>query len=55
MWYGGGAGPSGGINCSKADGLKNTGVPGKGIDSAPGLQKAYNDKSKAADNAGKKK
>ncbi len=39
----------------KAEILKDSGVPGEGLDNAPGLQKAYNDKSKAADNAGKKK
>jgi len=39
---------------TKADILKERGVPGKGIDHAPGLQKPFNPKSSAADNAGKK-
>lgn len=39
---------------TKADILKERGVPGKGIDHAPGLQKPFNPKSNAADNAGKK-
>jgi len=39
---------------TKADILKERGVPGKGIDHAPGLQKPFNTKSNAADNAGKK-
>ena len=28
-------------------------MPGKGIDTAPGLQKPFNEKSKAADNVAK--
>ncbi len=39
---------------TKADILRQSGVPGKGIDHAPGLQKPFNPKSNAADNAGKK-
>jgi len=40
---------------TKAEVLKLSGVPGKGIDKAPGLQKPFNPKSKAAERAGKKK
>lgn len=40
---------------TKAEILKDSGVPGNGIDNAPGLQKEFNPKSKAAENAGKKK
>jgi len=40
---------------NKADILKGSGVTGKGIDKAPGLQKEFNEKSKATENAGKKK
>lgn len=39
---------------TKAEILKLSGVPGKGIDKAPGLQKPFNPKSKAAEHAGKK-
>ena len=39
---------------SKADILKDSGVPGKGLDKAPGLQKPFNPKSKAEDHVGKK-
>jgi hypothetical protein len=39
---------------TKAEILKLSGVPGKGIDTAPGLQKPFNPNSKASDNAGKK-
>ena len=39
---------------NKADILKRRGVPGKGIDRAPGLQKPFNPKSQAAEHAGKK-
>jgi hypothetical protein len=39
---------------TKADILKGSGVPGEGLDNAPGLQKPFNPNSKAADNAGKK-
>lgn len=38
----------------KAEMLKLSGVPGKGIDKAPGLQKLFNPKSQAAEHAGKK-
>jgi hypothetical protein len=38
----------------KAEILKMMGVPGKGIDHAPGLQKPFNPKSQAAEHAGKK-
>lgn len=40
---------------TKADILKDSGVPGKGLESAPGLQKPFNPNSQAAENAGKKK
>ena len=40
---------------NKAQILKDKGVPGKGLDQAPGLQKPFNPKSKAAQNAGKVK
>ncbi len=39
---------------TKAEILKFSGVPGKGIDTAPGLQKYFNSNSQAADHAGKK-
>ncbi len=39
---------------TKAEILKLSGVPGKGLDKAPGLQKPFNDNSQAADHAGKK-
>lgn len=39
---------------TKAQILIDSGVPGKGLDNAPGLQKPFNPKSKAAENAGKK-
>ena len=39
---------------TKAEILKLSGVPGKGIDKAPGLQKPFNDNSQAAEHAGKK-
>jgi hypothetical protein len=42
-------------NVTKAEILRGRGVPGKGIDHAPGLQKPFNPKSKAAQNAGKAK
>ncbi|GAI48987.1 unnamed protein product, partial [marine sediment metagenome] len=38
---------------TKADILKDSGVPGKGLDTAPGLQKEFNPKSQAAKHAGK--
>lgn len=40
---------------TKAGILKGSGVPGKGIDKAPGLDKPFNEKGKGKDNAGKKK
>lgn len=40
---------------SKGDILKSSGVPGKGLDDAPGLQKEFNKRSQADDNAGMKK
>jgi len=39
---------------SSGDILKSSGVPGKGLDDAPGLQKEFNENSQAAENAGKK-
>lgn len=39
---------------TKADILKGSGVPGKGLDTAPGLQKEFNPKSQAGENAGQK-
>jgi len=39
---------------SKAGILKLSGVPGKGIDTAPGLQKPFNPNSQASEHAGKK-
>jgi len=38
----------------KSEILMGSGVPGKGLENAPGLQKTFNPKSKAAENAGKK-
>jgi len=38
----------------KADILKNSGVPGKGLENAPGLQKPFNPKSQADEHAGMK-
>jgi len=43
------------VGQTKAGILKESGVSGKGIDTAPGLQKPFNPKSKAAERAGKKK
>ena len=43
------------ILMTKAEILKLSGVPGQGIDKAPGLKKPFNPKSNAADKAGKKK
>ena len=40
---------------TKAEILKLKGVPGEGIDEAPGLQKPFNPKSRASERAGKKK
>lgn len=39
---------------SKATIFREKGIPGKGIENAPGLQKPFNPKSKAAENVGKK-
>lgn len=39
---------------TKADILSGSGVPGKGLADAPGLQKEFNPNSRAAENAGKK-
>jgi uncharacterized repeat protein (TIGR01451 family) len=39
---------------TKSEVLKDRGVPGKGIDNAPGLQKPFNPKSQAFENAGQK-
>ncbi len=39
----------------KNDMLLESGVPGRGIENAPGLQKPFNPKSQAAEHAGKKK
>lgn len=43
------------VTMNKADILKESGVPGRGIDKAPGLQKQFNSNSNASGNAGKKK
>ena len=40
---------------TKGDALINSGVPGKGLDTAPGQQKPFNPKSQASKHAGKKK
>jgi len=40
---------------TKSEVLQLSGVPGKGISKAPGLQKVFNPQSKAAEHAGKKK
>jgi len=39
---------------TKADVLMGSGVSGRGLENAPGLQKPFNPNSKAAENAGKK-
>jgi hypothetical protein len=39
---------------NKAQTLRSSGVPGKGIDTAPGLQKPFNPNSQAGEHAGKK-
>lgn len=39
---------------NKAEALMVSGVPGKGIDTAPGLQKPFNPNSRAGEHAGKK-
>jgi len=43
------------IGNTKAGILKYSGVPGKGLETAPGLQKPFNPESQAAKHAGKKK
>jgi len=43
------------IGNTKAGILEYSGVPGKGLETAPGLQKPFNLKSQAAEHAGKKK
>jgi len=43
------------ISPPKADALIKSGIPGKGLDTAPGQQKPFNPKSQAAEHAGKKK
>jgi hypothetical protein len=40
---------------TKKDILIESGIPGKGLENAPGLQKPFNPESKASENAGKKK
>jgi len=40
---------------ARADVLGSSGIPGKGLGKAPGLQKEFNEKSAAADHAGMKK
>ena len=40
---------------TKAENLIKSGVPGKGLDNAPGLDKPFNPKSQAGENAGQKK
>ena len=42
------------VGNTKAGILKYSGVPGKGLGNAPGLQKPFNPKSQAAEHAGKK-
>lgn len=39
---------------TKADVLTNSGVSGKGLEKAPGLEKNFNDRSQGEENAGKK-
>jgi hypothetical protein len=41
------AGQSDNVTMNKADFLKQNGVPGAGIEKAPGLQKQFNPKSNA--------
>ena len=41
-------------NLSKADALLDSGIPGKGLENAPGQEKEFNPKSQAAENAGMK-
>jgi len=40
---------------AKTDALINSGIPGKGLETAPGQQKIFNPKSQASENAGMKK
>jgi len=40
---------------TKGEALINSGVPGKGLETAPGQQKPFNPKSQASEHAGKKK
>jgi hypothetical protein len=49
------AGNSDNVTMNKADVLIESGVPGQGLNAAPGLQKKYNPKSNASDSAGKNK
>jgi hypothetical protein len=49
------SGNSDNVTMNKADVLIESGVPGQGVNTAPGLQKKYNPKSNASDNAGKNK
>ncbi len=42
------------LTMTKADVLAGSGVPGAGIGDAPGLQKEFNEKSRAGEKAGKK-
>ncbi|MBA7518060.1 hypothetical protein ES705_10125 [subsurface metagenome] len=43
-----------GRDFTKAEILKENGVPGRGLDKAKGLQKPFNPNSKADEHAGKK-
>ena len=45
----------GGTGSTKAGTLEGSGVPGRGIPLAPGLDKAFNENSSAAERAGRKK
>ena len=49
------AGNSDNVTMNKADVLIESGIPGGGVNTAPGLQKKYNPESNASNNAGKKK
>jgi hypothetical protein len=48
-------GNSDNVTMNKADILIESGVPGRGVNEAPGLQKKFNPNSNAHNNAGKKK
>jgi hypothetical protein len=48
-------GNSDNVTMNKADILIESGVPGRGVNEAPGLQKKFNPNSNAPNNAGKKK